>query len=552
MRGRFLSRAQTELLGAILVFGVAITVLVSLQVFAVPLTNERVEFSHNLDVQGDVGEVSTAVFRASTTGVENVVTFDYGTTYPSRAFLRNPPPASGSLSTTDLGRVTLSHVSASGEANDYVSDTTYSFRTTGLTYRPSYNEYANAPTTRYEYPVTYNVFANGNSSVVGESGLVRGDRITLTLVSGNFSRAQVAPGAVHVVPVSAPAQSTTVTNAGDDPMTLRLPTHLDEETWESVLADQRVENGGHVTGLAVEEGSGDAPNTLVLTFEEDETYQLRLARVAVDYAPQSSPSAAYLVETSGDRSVVGPGGEQRVVVQARDRYNNPVSGARVEVAQTDLGANKGTVTNGARSGDRRTAYTGEDGYATFYYTAPQSGLTGVSHANFTLRLDDASSDAETVPLSMELRSSTIIDVSEPDTDAELTVVELAATAEDASGSSSSRASAEQVTLRDYEFTSGSGVTDVSVRITRTTRTGPPWQRVREIASRDHIAAKGNETLGFDGSYAPSSTVVTVTVTATDNAGDTVTCRGEISRTGPSGRISVDNGGFTCTHSGRSN
>ena len=47
-------RGVSEVLGAILVFGILVVLLATIQTQAIPAANEQVEFNHNQEVQSDL------------------------------------------------------------------------------------------------------------------------------------------------------------------------------------------------------------------------------------------------------------------------------------------------------------------------------------------------------------------------------------------------------------------------------------------------------------------------------------------------------------------
>jgi hypothetical protein len=517
------SRGQTEIVGAILLFGLVVALLVLLQLSAVPASNARVEFDHSLQAQASVQELAGAALVAGVHDTESVVTVEYGTRYPSRLLLRSPSPAPGSLRTVDLGPVVLRNAVADGEALDYLNGSTLSFDTRAVEYRPSYNEYREAPVTAFEYPVTYNRFAAAERVLDG-GALVAGDRLTLLLLDGEFATSQVSPGPVHLVPVSAATRPVAVTDDGD-PLTLSLPTRLSNETWSTLLADEYVSAGGHVAAQRYVPGVDGGPATLVLEFETGRTYRLAIGRVAVERVPSGPEPARYLVDDEGNRSDVRQGEERVLSVEVRDRYNNPVAGVPVVADTTGLTA--GNVT--ARDGTDR-AVSDESGRAWFTYHAPETGVTGVEPVGFVLAMEGATDDAAKVPFALELRGSkaggrTGGDDETGSAGGGPTFTSLSVTADDVNRGSPT---VEQVTLA-YETAGDLPVYEVTVHVEHRPGDGTP----RTVATRGNLPGGGTETVALlvHGASDTNSWAINgqpdlrVTVTAVDTVGNAVTCVG---------------------------
>jgi hypothetical protein len=520
-------RGQTEVLGAVLVFGLVVALLVTLQLYAVPSANARVEFDHSLRTQASMQELSSATLAAAVRDREEVVTVEYGTRYPSRLFLLNPPPASGSLRTVDLGPVVLRNVRADGEALDHLDGSTHVFESRAVEYRPDYAAYHEAPTTVYEYPVTYSRFATAERVLDGGE-LVSGDRITLVTLEGDVAASRVGPAPVHLVPVSAATRPIAVTDDGVDPIRIELPTRLSNETWRTVLADEYVSAGGSIAAQTYVDGVDGGPGTLVLEFETGRSYRLRIARVAVGEAPTGPEPSHYLAEGHGDHTALRLGEESLVSVEVRDRYNNPVTGAPV-VATPGAGT-LGELT--PRAGGA-TAFSDDEGRAWFTYRAPATGVAGVAADAFDITLDGASGDAARIPFTVELRGSKAGggggDGGTDGTDGAPTFHTLSATADDVD---TSPPSVEQVTL-EYDTSAALPIYEVTVLVEHVP--APPSSAVTTVADRGSLPATGQETLGLQVHGNGNSNswnlqgqpALRVTVTAVDTVGETVTCVGTI-------------------------
>jgi len=315
-------RGVSEVLGAILVFALLISVLSIVQVSGVPALNEQVEFEHNARVQDDMRGFASSVDTAAATGRDQPVDVETGVRYPPRLFLLNPGPTAGTLSTTGSSDVTFGNLEAlDPEAGEYLNSTNApdSYTTTGLVYQPNYNQYTVAPETRYEHGIIYNVDADDGVSVMDSGSIVSGKRISLTVLDGTLATSGGDSVSFTAVPVSGPSQVVSVRGANDEPMTLTLPTALSQSTWDELLKKEITD--GYVNDVSVSGGK------VTITFEAGVTYDLRLAKVAISGGVDDEPPVYVTTVPSIDADISENGGT--VAAAVRDRFNNPVSGVEV-------------------------------------------------------------------------------------------------------------------------------------------------------------------------------------------------------------------------------
>jgi hypothetical protein len=375
------SRGQSAVIGFVLMFGLIILLMTVLQVSAVPAWNQGEEFAHSQQVRGELELLRDDVTTAAATGRVTSESVSLGLRYPRRPFLLNPADPTGRLRTTAVGTVELTNLAASGETGDYWDGSVRRFDTRHVVYRPGYNEYDNPPTTVLENSVLYDRYGDRTRPLTAER-VVSGRRITLVTLDGSISRSSSRTADIEVTPVSAPEQVTSVEGTG--PVRLRLPTRLDEAAWNDLLRDEFVRNGGHVyDNVSVSPGS--PYDTVTITLQENQTYDLRMAKVRLGQQSAQAP-AHYITTDAGQGGALTTDGSRRLVFEVRDRYNNPVSGVRVD---TTLVAAEGTVS-------AVDPVTDEQGHATFRYTASTPG-TAIINATFgtapaaletaTIRLD---------------------------------------------------------------------------------------------------------------------------------------------------------------------
>lgn len=382
-------RGQSIQIGAVLLFGILVVLFSTYQAFVVPEQNRQVEFNHNQEAQTDLTDLRNAIVSAGD-GTDRAVTLQLGTSYAGRVLFLNPPPPTGAVrtaGTTDPGvNLSVENASVSGDAGDFWTGETRTYTTGELVYRPSYNVYSEAPETVYSNTVLYNQFREDNLTVTGQA-LIDGERLTLVALNGSLNRARGDSVSVDVRAVSASTNRVAVTNASaGSNLTIALPTRLSADTWEDLLEEELVENGGHVRSVTETALPGEFDRVRI-ELEPDTTYSLTMVKVGVG-TRVTEETAAYLASVQGNGTTVPEGESEQLVVEARDSYNNPLAGTVVEAT-----ADRGTLTS-------TTEETDAEGQAQFTYEAPDDvdGTGNADEVNFSISVDPetaASFDPET-------------------------------------------------------------------------------------------------------------------------------------------------------------
>lgn len=231
MTGSSDDRGVSEVMGAVMVFAIVVTLLGILQTMAVPQQNADVEFKHSQQVADEMVDLRAAALESARTGETTTATVTLGTDYPSRFVLLNPGPASGTLRTTGVGGVDASAF----EPKD-VCGTDEAVDSRSLVYEPTYNVYDSAPTTVYEHGFTYRKYDDG-VQVDNEQSLFRDGTITLLPLVGEYSASGTEKTSVDLA--STGMGRTTFTTS--DPFTVTVPSQLSAERWseqENLLEDE--------------------------------------------------------------------------------------------------------------------------------------------------------------------------------------------------------------------------------------------------------------------------------------------------------------------------
>jgi len=355
-------RGVSEVLGAILVFGILVVLLGIIQTQAVPAQNQEIEFKHNQEVQGDFVDFNEVTSDVASEGNPKSVKIQMGASYPSRLFFVNPPQPGGEIRTAGNESVSIYNVNATDSNTEkYIDDSMENLSTRRLEYDPTYNEYRNAPVTVLEYGAVYRDFENKNETIINdESELVRGNTISLTLLNGNLSKGQATALSLEAQATSAPARTVQVeADRTADNITINIPTNLNVSDWEEMVGDEEYVEGVVQNGSKVE-----------IRLNSSQSYNLRVPQIGVG-TQVPTPEATYVTRSSDRRLQIDRA--NTLPVEVRDRYNNPVSGESINLSVDD-----GQFENGAQTIESNTSKQGRPTARYF------GGAKGVVRVNASL------------------------------------------------------------------------------------------------------------------------------------------------------------------------
>ncbi|MEF8882400.1 MAG: hypothetical protein V5A34_07770 [Halapricum sp.] len=374
------SRGVSEVIGAILIFGLIVTLLVLIQANAVPAANKQVEFEHDQRVIQDFQALQGELYQVGTTGDPASATVETGVVYPNRFFLLNPSPAVGSLRTSDPLTVNITNARAEGNPGDYWNGENISFTTRGLVYTPRYNELQNPGTKYWEHSMLFSRYDNDNVYFDDPTAFIDGRQIRLTLVDGRLSGGSLST-TVEIVPISIGSRTLTVANE-NEPIAFTLGTSLSQAEWEQALDDEAYAS---VIGFDADS------ETVTIALNATQSYDLRISKVRVGTASARAPGPRYITDIEGNGTSIAENTSQRLVVEVRDEYNNPVSNVPVD-AWINVSAGNDHVDPIA--GNRSDS----DGRVTFRYDGPtdidktkpvsiQTAIDGAGDASERARFD---------------------------------------------------------------------------------------------------------------------------------------------------------------------
>ena len=350
-------RAVAVPLAVILAFGFLVVAIAIYQTTVVPAETAETEYEHSTTVRSEFVGLADAIDTAATEGSTTPSTVTLGTNYPFRPAFVGPPAASGTIETVGLGVMSIENASYPG-----VSNPDRRYETWGLRYSPQYTRYDVGADTWLEHGIAVRRADSGSSVALSEQRLVEGSRLSVTVLNGSFSETASGRVTVPTRPLSADETTVAVTQNASGNLTLVAPTRLTESTWDRLLAAERTPEG-NVTEVSVVEQEGEA-DELRITLTNG-SYDLDVASVAVGPGA-AEPEPAYLFRRTQNQTVPTDA-TVPVSVQVRDRYDNPVSGVRMNYS-----------VDCEQSAPIRSD---ERGIATCEYTASGSGSINVSIEN---------------------------------------------------------------------------------------------------------------------------------------------------------------------------
>lgn len=360
-------RGVSEIVGFLVIVSLMVILLGWYQSTVVPATIEEAEFTHNERIQNEMVSLSAIVPTAAATDTRRSTVLHLGPRYDARGLVLVPEPPQGRLTTVKVSNptvaVTITGANASTVAARDTADvwngSTRRFNTGFIKYHPDYVQYDAAPVTMYEHAIVYNRRESSDSvALLTNQRLISGERISLVFLAGSHDAVGHVER-VNFVPQSAPVETVLVRNE-TRPIEITVPTRLPNSTWTELLTSEYVANGGHIVGQSYTT-AGAGANRLTIRLEAGVTYQIALGQVHIGPNDQETPPPSYIVSTRGDHATVREGSQQKIVVQVRDRFDNPVGGVAVNAT---LSPSVGTVTYPWGN------VTGSDGKVSLLYQAP--------------------------------------------------------------------------------------------------------------------------------------------------------------------------------------
>jgi len=362
------ARGQSNIIGVIILLGFLLATIGAAQVQLAPQVQTNTEFQHASNIISDMAGVQADTIEVTSSGVRRSTTIKMGATYPRYLILSHPPSPQGTLVTSEPRALELRNAEAiRSETRDYHDGTTKTYEHERLRFVPQYNQFDSAGDTTLEQGVLYEDF-NNSTRIVATPNIINGNQINLVALNGNIYQGSQDTKIVETVPLSASSETTLVEGGGDQ-VQLRFESDLAVDTWRDILQSEIAATGPnpnddkYVESIIEDSSTGE----IVISLESSGTYELNQAKLQYKLAEQASPSGSaypepeYLTTDQITNKTAREGETIELVVQARDRYDNPVANSVIEATATQGTAT--TVDPVSRS----------NGEVTVLYSAPDSG-----------------------------------------------------------------------------------------------------------------------------------------------------------------------------------
>lgn len=260
-------RGVSEVLGAILLFGIVVMAIGGYQAFVVPSVNADAEFRHSGAVQNELVDLRTETLQAAATNEPRSATVTLGLEYPTRLLAVNPRTPAGTFRTIDGGDITLDGDadlrSICGTGDGDPPDTKF------LQYQPDYNEHTDALPIELEHTLLYRP-ADGGALFHTDQALVQGNEIHIVRFVGDVSRTSSQSESIDLYP------SATGFNGSVTANEISIPSRLSAADWNRTLESESLH--------AVDAGEDAVEIKL-----DDVTYDIRCTTIGINEKPDVSP-----------------------------------------------------------------------------------------------------------------------------------------------------------------------------------------------------------------------------------------------------------------------
>ena len=202
--------------------GILVIALASYQAIIVPQQNAQTEFDHNQQVEDEMVDFRNALLEARLDNRERATSVTLGTRYQTRTIAVNPPPATGTLQSTPQANFSV----LDSDGDEELNLTGNQF----FEYTPSYSEYRDAGTIRYENSIVYHDFETANVPLSSQRLVRNGD---ILLIPNEPEIDEQGTDRVTYEPTPSRLRVQTIENP-----TIKIPTELEEDDWEELLKNE--------------------------------------------------------------------------------------------------------------------------------------------------------------------------------------------------------------------------------------------------------------------------------------------------------------------------
>lgn len=243
-------RAVSEVLGAMLLFGIIVLAIGGYQAFVVPQQNAEIEHEHDMQINDEFPAIQEAISNAAASGKQRTTSLSLGKDYPSRVFAMGVPTATGNLKTGPEGTISI-------DGHDLQDTCGVEPKTRSIKYRANYHELDDTGQFVYEHGVTYRLY-DGRAVERTNQELISDNTIRLyPITNGDFDRTSSASEQIRFKPAKTGIQEVSV--GSKENIVLKLPTELSKGEWKSLLAGEVPEENVDVKNgnVQITLGEGD-------------------------------------------------------------------------------------------------------------------------------------------------------------------------------------------------------------------------------------------------------------------------------------------------------
>jgi len=320
-------RGQSEVVGAILLFGIFILALGLLQTYFVPQEIAATEQNHVEEVSDDFTEMYASIGDAAGSNRERSASLSLGTRYGVSTVFLTPPPARGSITSESVGSITSpSEGPFTDLDNGLVEDVCglSDVESRAITYEPRYNEYKNAASHTYEAGVHYRMvdsagLKNSQRLVDDESGVTT---IHLTPIThGSIRESGTSREPITFKP-GVTGETGTFAVDSSDQVTIEIPVQ-NSDGWNATF-----------DGDLVSTSSTEATLTLD---EEERDYRIKCTPIGINTAPENEPAEEFTGDDGGedeDSGAINPIGDGELILNSTSTPTNLVLDNKAESEKT--------------------------------------------------------------------------------------------------------------------------------------------------------------------------------------------------------------------------
>lgn len=277
-------RGVSEVIGAVLLFGMLIIAFATYQASIIPGQNTDIEAQHYQEVQGDLGKLQGTIVTAAESGEARSASVNLGPSYPSRALGVNAGPASGQLRAESVGSGQISSGEVPLDETCRLQDGgPNTVPTNALVYEPGYNYYESGDVShRLEETLLYQTSSAYGSEIARiDQSMVDPAARSVTFYPLQSDVQSGGTGDETYRFVGGYGQGRTVSDA-----TVTIPTRAPVSLWRAQIADGNPD-------ITV---ANNGPETIDIIFAGD--WEFNCLPVGQDNAPEQVPTADAGTDTS--------------------------------------------------------------------------------------------------------------------------------------------------------------------------------------------------------------------------------------------------------------